>query len=398
MQNKQANLWRRINQDNFVWWAIGLVSVWRMLLEVVNQTAQVVINHKPIGLENIARWANWDGGWYFNINNVGYHHTPGPLTQENVAFFPGFPETIGLIARALHADYIIVGLALNLFVTALLVYAVMNLASLLAVRYGADKKRRTIALLSALTLLAFPSSYFLVAYYAEAMLVLGFVGAVYFALRGRYWATVPFLIVATASKSTGVIAVITVAIIALEQWWQDKNMTLLVKKWLITSLGVSGLFAFMTYLWVKFGDPVLFYHAQQAWGRNSPVFFGTRLIKDYYFHLFDPRHFGGMYGYALNVCWMLTPFVLLGVVIIAWRSYKAYWPIVLAGLAMALPLSTGIPDSLHRYALVAVPIVPFAVLWFSKYKPAILYVLLSVSGLAMLLFAAVFLAGNRFSG
>jgi hypothetical protein len=329
---------------------------------------------------------------------VGYQHTTEVLKQENVAFFPAFPETAGVVAKFLHIGYIPAGLILNFLLTIALVYMVMRLASLLAERFGAGKQQKRIALLSAITLLAFPSSFFLVAYYAEAMLALGFVGAVYFALRRQFWLTVPFMIMATASKVIGVAVVIAVGLIALEEWWRQKGgISLLVKWWAITLLGLSGLLAYMTYLWLRFGDPILFYHIQKAWGRNSETFFATRLIKDYYFHIFDPSHFGGIYGYSINLCYMLTPIILFALVLVIWRKYKTYWPMVLAGLSMALPLSTGIPDGLYRYALAATPIVPFAVLWMRS-QPWVLYALLGLSSSAMFVFAAGFLTGKYFSG
>jgi hypothetical protein len=401
MQNsktKTTNLWQRLNHDNLVWWSIGLVTVWRVLLEVVNQISQYVFNAKLPSIANVDRWANWDGGWYWNINNVGYQH-PAATPQENVAFFPGFPETVGVIARTLHLDFIPVGLVLNFLLTIVLVYMLMKLAQLLAVKLGAADHQRKIALLSAITLLVFPSSFFLVAYYAEAMLALGFVGAVYFALKRQLWFAVPFMIMATASKVMGAIAVLTVMTIVFEQWRRDRGgLKQLAKGWGISLIGLSGLLAYMTYLWVRFGDPILFYRIQKAWGRNSETFFASRLLKDFYFHIFDPSYFGGVYGYAINLCWMLTPIVLFVLVIVAWRKYKLYWPGVLAGLAMALPLSTGITDSTYRYALVAAPLAPLAIIWLRAYKPYVLYSLLAISGAAMFIFAAGFLSGKYFSG
>jgi len=35
------------------------------------------------------------------------------------------------------------------------------------------------------------------------------------------------------------------------------------------ALAPSGLFAYMAYLWVRFGDPFLFYSAQKDWGREA---------------------------------------------------------------------------------------------------------------------------------
>jgi putative flippase GtrA len=394
-----GDVWRRLNRDNLLVWSVGLVASWRLLLEIINQIAQYVFNGKLPGLDNLLRWANWDGGWYFNINNIGYTRVPNELGQENIAFFPGFPEMTGTIARIVHLDYITVGLILNVLLTVALVYLLMKLAELLATVCGVAKQKRSIALLSAITLLLFPASFFLAAYYAEAMLVLGFIGAVYFTLRKRLWLAVPFMIIATASKVMGVIVVATVMTIILEQWRRERggggNLT---KAWAIASLGLSGLLAYMAYLWVRFGDPLLFYHVQQEWGRNGHGFFLSRLFKDYYAHIFNPAHFGGVYGYSINLCWMLTPVVLGVIAFITWRRYKMYWPAVLSGLAMLIPLSTGIPAGLYRYALVAAPIIPFAIIWLRSFRPPVLYGLLAISGLAMFCFAAGFLSGKYFSG
>ena len=34
-------------------------------------------------------------------------------------------------------------------------------------------------------------------------------------------------------------------------------------------LAPGGLLAYMGYLWVRFGDPLLFYSAQESWGRQA---------------------------------------------------------------------------------------------------------------------------------
>src|SRR4029453_9445462 len=99
------------------------------------------------------------------------------------------------------------------------------------------------------------ASFFLAAFYADAMLALGVLGAVHHALAGRVWWSVPFLALATASKVLGVAAVAVVAVIVFVHWRRDTQpIGTLLRRWAITVLGLSGLVSYMVYLWVRFGD------------------------------------------------------------------------------------------------------------------------------------------------
>jgi hypothetical protein len=390
----------RVITDRLLWIAAGMVAAWRIALELVNFVEAHFIYPQASLLETLQHWSKWDGGWYLSINNYGYMHASGTIQQENVAFFPGFPQTAGGIAHVLHVEPFYVGIILNVILTVGSVYVLMKLATLFAHRYNAGKHARRIALLSAAVLLAYPASFFFAAYYAEALLIFATLAAVYMTATRRLWWAVPFLAIATASKVTGVIVVATCMVMVLEQWIAARQpFRTLVGKLAIIAAGVSGLLAYMTYLWVRFGDPILFYKIQKTWGRNDDVFFVKRLVGGWYMHFFDHAHWPGIFEYSVNIFVMVLPFIVAAAVFIIWRTYKVYWPIVLALLALGIPLSTGIMDSINRYCLILAPIIPLIVIWAQrKLKPWMVCAILGLSGLAMLYYTFGFFREGWFAG
>jgi putative flippase GtrA len=399
-QPGQPNRLATFIKDPLLHWSIYLVTAWRALLEVLNQVVAHFINHQSVGLANINQWASGDGGWYLNVNHNGYLYTASQTPmQQNVAFFPAFPETTSVLAKVLHADYVPIGLILNFLLTIGCVFLLMKLAQFLAVQLGAGKHKTRIALISAITLLAYPASFFLAAYYADAMLLFGVLGSIYFAVTRRYWLAVPFMMLATASKVMGSVAVVVVAIIMLERWYKEKQpLRRLAQWWGIASLGLVGVSSFMIFLWAKYGDPILFYRIQQAWGRNDHAFFLTGIFNSY-LHFFDLAYYHNPFYYLVNVVTMMMPFLVAAACYLTWRQYRLIWPSVLGFLVVAIPLSTGTIDSIYRYCLVAAPLIIFGAMWANaKLKPAFFYILMALSTLVMLFFAHGFLRGGVFAG
>jgi putative flippase GtrA len=390
---KNTLWWLRLRNDPLLYWSIGLVTAWRVILEIFNQ----VTGPHAHFIGNLTRWYNWDGGWYLNIIQYGYHN---PERIANVAFFPGFPQLVALLSRITTIDIFYVGLILNFILTVLAIYLLMKLSQLVAIRWGATKQQQTIALLTAVGFLSYFSTFFLAAFYADALLILGFIGATYFALTNRYWIASIFAIMASLSKITGIIACLIMAIIALEQWLHERtSVILLIKKWLISSVGALGLVGYMTYLWLKFGDPILFYRVESVWGRDHEGFFVTDIAKGYYSYFFDYDHWNGFYHYTHEVLLMTLPFAVLAVGIFCAWVYRTAWPLVLGLCTVLIPLSTGLMESLNRYCLVLVPVLPLLIVWLSRrVRPIFLYILFAFMAVAMLGSLYGFLDGDYFAG
>lgn len=397
--------WQRLLRDPLLLYSIGFVAVWRAALEVLSQIVGKPTYSEEGFANHLAPWANWDGGWYQSIIDSGYMPASDPDHAANVAFFPGFPWFVDGLSQILHVDRLYVGLVLNILFTILAVYLVMKLAQLFVQRYGSDKSKkyaRSVIFLSAALLLLHPASFFLVAFYTEALLVTGFLGAVYCALTGRLWAAVPFMILASASKVTGMLAVGTVGLIVLEGWWSGRSLKTVPKllgRWAITTLGASGLIGYMIYLWQWHGDPLLFYKVEELWGRTHEGFFLPNVIHDYYSYMFEPAHYNATFDYAMALTYMITPLLLIGAGLWVAVRYRMIWPFALGLLAMLIPVSTSLMEGLNRYSLVAAPFFPLIILWLrSKARPVFISALLLISGVAMLCTAYGFLIGTYFAG
>ncbi len=353
---------------------------------------------------NLDWWANWDGDWYLSINQYGYGAPGVPEWTANVAFFPAFPQMVGVLSKVIPLQPLYIGLILNVLLTIITAYLLAKLAIWLSGHFGITKQRdqRTIAVLSIMALLAFPSSFFLAAYYAESCLVLGFVGAVYFALTKRLWLSVPFMILASASKVTGMVATATVGVIVLEQWWRERphHLPILAGRWAITCLGAAGLVAYSVYLKITFNSALLFYHIEKLWGRNTgEEFFIPSIARGYYAHFFDAAHFGGAYNYNMLLMLMVLPFLVLATVVWILIRFKTFWPLVLGVLILGLPMSSGLIEGINRYCLALAPILPLIFIGLrGKVRTPLLYVALGISFGGMVAFGWGFLDGAIFAG
>ncbi len=400
--DRQTKWWQRLLHDPLLRYSIALVAAWRIILEILNQAVGKPAHAMPGFLNHLAPWANWDGGWYQSIIDSGYAPTADPDHAANVAFFPSFPWAVDGLAGILHVNALYVGLALNIVFTIVATYLVMKLAQLFVHRYGSGKYMRSVIFLSAAFLLLHPASFFLAAFYTEAFLVAGVLGAVYCALTGRLWAAVPFMILASASKVTGLLAMGAVGLIVLEHWWSSrswKTAGLLVGRWAITALGAGGLVGYMVYLWQWHGDPLLFYRVESLWGRTHEGFFLPNIIHGYYAHILEPSHYRGMFEYGMMLTYMLTPILVILAGIWISLRYRLIWPFALAFLAMLIPLSTSLMEGLNRYSLIIVPFFPLIILSLrTKARPVFIGALLAVSGAAMLCTAYGFLVGTYFAG
>jgi hypothetical protein len=393
----RAIWWKRVLHDTQFRRALILVGVWRSLLEVLNQLVGYLGHHTSF-VTNLAQWAHWDGTWYMSIITLGYRGTHE--FTANVAFFPGFPVTIDAISTVLHLKPLYVGLVLNIFVTVFIVYLLMKLAQFFANRYGGGEKQNTIALLTGISFLTYYSSFFLAAFYADAILVLGFVGAVYFAYTKRIWLTVPFTVMASISKITGAIAVVLVGLIILEEWIRAHDtFWKLIGRWFTCIAGFAGLASYVVYLNERFRQPLLFYTAEETWGRNHEGFFLTNIYNGYYKYLLDHCHFHDLFTYLLSASIMILPFVALIVSLVLVKVYKTSWPLVLALLTILIPLSTSVMESLNRYFLVLAPLLPLVIVLLSKKsKPVFLYAACAVSAVCMFALAFGFFDGRWFVG
>ena len=211
----------------------------------------------------------WDEAWYASIIEQGYSYILG--NQSSVAFFPLFP----ILVKIISIDGLIPVRAMSLTLNLAAIYGTCYYALALAQKLHPGKYARLHKLLIVLGILTFPASFFYVNFYADALLVFFVTSAVYYAFDKNYILAFALAGLASATKFTGIAAVLTCLFIVAVQ---EKKYNLL-KFAGYAALGASGLILYMMYLGANFKNPLSYIQAQQAWGRNSS-FFAISLVNE----------------------------------------------------------------------------------------------------------------------
>ena len=214
-------------------------------------------------------WAHWDGVWFIRIASGGY----GSHTSTQ-AFFPLYPLLLRVFAPAAAHSYVIAGVAISV--------ACYAGAMALLYRLANDEAGARVALWSVVFISVFPMALFFQAVYSESLFLLLTLSSFAAARRGR-WALAGLAgFLAVLTRSAGLLLLAPLVLI----WWEQRRgcafrlpggpaptpATLTCRPslgslgWL--ALMPAGLVLYMAYLWRQFQDPLLFSHAQRAWGRT----------------------------------------------------------------------------------------------------------------------------------
>jgi hypothetical protein len=281
----------------------------------------------------------WDAGWYLNIAEYGYTYDGDPTHEQNVVFFPLYPLT----CRLCHA---LTGLSIPLCAVVLSnVMFLIGLAALYVLttrELGPEAARCTILLLA-----FFPTSLFFSTMYTEAF-ALAFSVLAYTAFRqqrfitGGIWSGL-----ASATRLPGILLVVPL-LFAGFPYLQDRR-----KRWRVILAGVlamSGVLAFLLFLWMAFGDPLANFRVQQqapGWRRQFALpFHGMKTgLKQTFSAHFSPTPVDAWLAILFTALTCALPWYLPA-------SYTVY-----SLLSLALPLCTtaGI-WSFSRYASVIFPV------------------------------------------
>jgi hypothetical protein len=210
-------------------------------------------------------WAHWDGVWFVRIAADGYGGH-----ADSQAFFPLYPLLVRGAAY-LTGDYVIAGVLVSLVCY---VAAMILLYRLVRAELGSLIASWTIVFTS----LA-PTALVFQAVYSESLFLLLSVACFAAARRGR-WLTAGIAgLLATMTRSSGLVLLVPLAVLWYEQWRgaglrlplgappakPARRPATVSLAWLL--LVPVGLLLYMTYLWWAFGDPLLFGAVQGSWGR-----------------------------------------------------------------------------------------------------------------------------------
>jgi hypothetical protein len=187
--------------------------------------------------------------------------------------------------------------------------------------------------LPVMLMLIFPTAFFFNVVYTESIFLFLTIATFYYTFRKKYYLAGLFAFLGALAHSNGVFLALPIfwKIVELNGW---KNM-LAPKMWkhlIPVTFAPIGSFLFLGYDWWKFGDPMLFFKIQSAWGRSFT-------INWEHFSFFSNPSIANM---GIDV--FLAIFIISAVVVV----YRKLSP--LYAIFMSTTLSVG------RYSLVMFPL------------------------------------------
>ncbi len=353
--------------------------------------------------------ARWDASWYLVIAHYGYRPDLGSFTASRAAFFPLYPLGIRGFSD-LGLPPVLAGVLISLVAFALALYGIHRLATLELGSSSSPAPARLAVLLTAFA----PMAFFFSAIYTESLYLALSVGLFWCARQGRWWAVGLLGALAAATRSTGVLLLLPALLLYLHGPRADRPpdrasgfLRYRPRRdalWLLL-LGL-GVGAYMAYLGLRGGDPLLLLHAQHVWGRDfvAPFagiwqgliagFDGLRqLLSGQSHHIYFAATQGSpTIAAAHNLTLLAFLALALGALVGVFRRLPAaYGVYVLA--ALAVPLSTPVASqplmSLPRFLVVLFPLSIWAGAWLAP-RPRLARAVLLASGLLMALFVAQF--------
>ncbi len=210
-------------------------------------------------------WAHWDGVWYIKIATSGYADGDG-----STAFFPLFPMLLRYVGLTLDGNLLISGIVISLLCYAGSVWLLWRLVKQ---DFGESVASRAVIYLA-----IGPLSFFLQAVYTESLFLLLTLACFVFAREGRWRLAGVMGLLATLTRSTGVLLLIPMAYYYYERrGWNLKKTDSHVANLLMV---LEGLLVWMTYLALAFGKPLAFSSAQSQWERHlgAPNYTVTKAV------------------------------------------------------------------------------------------------------------------------
>ena len=293
------------------------------------------------------RFARWDSGWYYGIASTGYVYVEEG--RSNLAFFPVYPQLMGVLGRAMggaKADFYFAGILISWLSFATAMPLLYRLARLDLPHIRAARATVYAAV--------FPSAYFFGVVYSEALFLLTLVGAALaFRTKHWFWAAAAAAVM-TATRVNGVMFLPALALIGWDAAGpspRDRQRTLIA-----ALCGLAGIAGYSIFVYSVSGDALEWYDSITRWGYlpgGNPLSglwtIGAALLT-------RPMEFISTEPMApydtLNA---LTATAALVAVPFIWRRLgRGYAAVVVMGLL--LPLSSGQFEGLGRYCSVLFPL------------------------------------------
>jgi hypothetical protein len=382
--------------------------------------------------------ARWDAAWYLVIAHYGYRPDLGALTASRTAFFPLYPLGLRALSDVGLAP-VAAGVLLSLSTLAAGLYCLHRLTTLEVGRLRCYMRRvaappdvsplgrgaplakldaREVARLAVLLTAFAPMAFFFSAVYSESLYLALSVGVFLCARRGRWASAAMLAALASATRSTGIVLMLPIALFYLYGPREDRLADFPLARglraryrlrgdalWIV--LAPAGLALYMAHLALAGGDALAPFHAEVVWSRHFAGPFGgiwdgtkaafeglRQLLSFQRRHVYYPAAGGSPFidaGHNLLLFAFLLAAVpaTIGALRLLPLAYGAY---VLA--ALALPLSYPVAPqplmSLPRFLLVLFPLTMWLAVYLSSRPRVLRWAVLVGSGLALAFFVGEF--------
>lgn len=353
--------------------SFAVVTVWYILLNFfvtwwVNRTPinpsfpyySSLLSYAP---KQISVWAHFDGAHYLKLATAGY------VDQGTQAFFPLYP----LLIRALAS------LGLSPFYAGLLISLTSITLCLTLMRYLFPN----LSLLKSATVLILPTSFFFGSLYTESFFLFETI-LFFLALQKKQFLLAAVVAgLASGTRLAGSILVISLVVAIYPSITANKYRFVLIP------LSLLGLMIYMSFLYLRFSDPLAFIHVQSMFGvgrsGNEVILLPQVIFR--YLKIFVIVPFNSLI-YLRAVFEFVSFFVVLIYVCKQFRSLSHPLFIYLI-LSLLLPTLSGTFASIPRYLLVLVPI-----LYGSFHLNRLTITLFTLSLPLMLLLLSLFASGQ----
>lgn len=313
----------------FLIWRIGL-----FLVTYLGASTFPLVENGGIGAANASQefdffksWAQWDGGYYYNIAQYGF------TGDKDFAFFPLYPILIHYLAKLLIGNYLLSGLLisnLSSFLVFLLFYRLVK------IQYS-----KKTAFYTLITLITFPTSFYLVAYYSESLFLLFLIMLFLFLKNKNYYLSSLAISLLSITRITGVFALISAIYSYLAK--KDFKFQLVDRNLFFIILAPITLVIYSLFLFKNYHDPLKFLTIESLWKRS--VMDPISTFSSYIFPMltFQKRPINDYFDLGISLLFLIT-------LIIGRKKIPSSWWIF-SMFAILIPASSGTLTSMPRYLI-----------------------------------------------
>lgn len=344
------------NSPSILRYSIFYYIFWRLFLFIIAFFAPFVVNRWgnrfPYVEEQLIStklpywlwsWGNFDGVHYLKIAKDFYS---AYYTQT---FFPLYPMLTRLISLILFNNYFLAAF----IISNLSLIGFIFIFCKLLILDGFKEKLKWILLF----LFIFPTSFYFGGIYSESLFLLLLISSLYCARRKKWLLAGLLGGLASATRLFGLFLIVPLIYEWIIQYRDSKKSQKQLLNLMTLILIPLGLVSYMVYLYFQFNDPLLFWHAQPAFGAARSGGWIVNPFQVVY------RYLKILFTVSLiSIGFWNALFEFVSLIFVSWiliighirRLRPSY--LMFSWISLIVPSLTGTLSSLPRYVLIIFPI------------------------------------------